>query len=87
MPPPTARRPAVMIAPSDWMSTASPLPAPTGVDTLPSLPNAGSSPGGGAGGAQWTATSVTSAPVTLPVPWLTVQTWSGPLGWVLTLTS
>ena len=67
MPPSKARRPAVMIAPSDWMSTASPLPAPTGVDTLPSLPNVGSSPGGGAGvRAMDGDVAVTSAPSPCP---------------------
>ena len=63
------------------------LAGPTTVDTLPSLPNVGSRPEGGAGGAQSTAMSVTSAPVTVPAPLLTVQTWSGSLGWVATVTS
>ena len=61
-PPPCARQPAVTMPPSGWITTASPCPAPTGVDTRPSLPNVGSSPDGSGGVAQWTATSVTSAP-------------------------
>ena len=87
MPPLNARRPAVMMPPPGWTSTASAFPAPTGVDTRPPVPKVGSSPGGGAGVTQWTAMSPTSAPWIVPVPWLTVQTWSGLLGCVLMLTS
>ena len=61
MPPLDTRRPAVMMPPSLWMSTASALPAPTASDTRPPLPKVGSSPGGSVGGAQWTATSHTLA--------------------------
>ena len=80
------RRPAVMMPPSRWMSIASAFPAPTGVETRPPLPNVESSPSGSVGGAQWTATSPT-LPWRVPVPRLTVQTWSGVRGCVLTRTS
>ncbi len=86
MPPLNTRRPAVTMRPSFWIRTASAFPAPTGVDTRPPLPNVASSPGGSVGAAQWTATLLT-LPWSVPWPLLTVQTWSGSRGCVLTRTS
>ena len=87
LPAAVVRQPAVTMPPPGWITTASPWPPPTGVETRPSLPNVRSRPDGVASVSQWTATSVTSALPTVPVPCWTVQTWSGLCGCVLTATS
>ena len=66
----TVRHPAATIPPVGWITTASawlPRP-PTGVDTRPPFPNEVSSPSGTSGVVQCTATSVTFALLTVPLP-------------------
>ncbi len=68
------RQPAVTMPPLGWITTASPWPPPTGVDTRPVPPNVRSRPDGTGGVTQCTATSVTDAADTVPRPWSTVHT-------------
>jgi hypothetical protein len=72
--------------PSDWSAIADAPPATPSV-TLPPLPKSGSSAPLGKGVTQPTATSVTSASPTMPVPLLTVHTCSGLVGCESTRTS
>ena len=71
---PAVRHPAVTIAPPGWITTASPCPAPTGVETSPLSPNVVSSPDAGGGVTQRTAIAVTFPFPALPLPLFTVHT-------------